>query len=304
MSAPRPSRRLGRRALSVVVAALVGTALAMPAGATAASAVDDPVVPATRGAAAAVLAELAVAVRGPIDGVPFADTRADDPASRLHALEVAHGRADGTFGTTATLTRAHLATFAARLLAVLRGTTLPAGPAAFPDTDGHAHEATIAAAAADGLVLGRADGSFRPDVPATAAHVDAVAGRLHDVLVAEGLLAGDPLPPPVIAHFDTPDGSFKVLLDRPAAINHVAGAEAGTHIGIPNGRILPGDGGVNAGHTWHLVDVEFAEMAMEVCDGTANYIDRVGLDAWYETQGDRYCPWGAVYLGSVPATTS
>ena len=97
----------------------------------------------------------------------------------------------------------------------------------------------------------------------------------------------------VIAEFRTPDGNFKVLLTGTAAEQARAAYEAGTQPGIPNGRILRGDGGVNTGHDWHLTEVEFADMTIEVCDGTAAYIDSVGYDEWVANAGDRYCPWGA-----------
>ncbi len=97
----------------------------------------------------------------------------------------------------------------------------------------------------------------------------------------------------MIAEFRTPDGNFKVLLTGAAAEQARAAHESGTQPGIPNGRILRGDGGVNLGHDWHLVEVEFADMTIEVCDGTAAYIDSIGYDAWVAGAGDRYCPWGA-----------
>jgi hypothetical protein len=97
----------------------------------------------------------------------------------------------------------------------------------------------------------------------------------------------------VIAEFLTPDGSFKVLLTGAAADHARAANEAGTQPGIPNGKILRGDGGVNLGHDWHLVEVEFADMTIEVCDGTAAYIDSIGYDEWIANHGDRYCPWSA-----------
>ncbi|HEX5630023.1 MAG TPA: hypothetical protein VFY15_00040 [Acidimicrobiia bacterium] len=97
----------------------------------------------------------------------------------------------------------------------------------------------------------------------------------------------------VIAEFSTPDGNFKVLLTGTAAEQARTAFANGTQPGIPNGRILRGDGGVNTGHDWHLVEVEFADLAIEVCDGTANYIDTVGYDEWIANAGDRYCPWGA-----------
>ncbi len=101
----------------------------------------------------------------------------------------------------------------------------------------------------------------------------------------------------VIAEFSTPDGDFKVLLTGTAADQARTAFANGTQPGIPNGRILRGDGGVNTGHDWHLVEVEFAEVAIEVCDGTANYIDTIGYDEWIANAGDRYCPWGAQLIG-------
>jgi len=101
----------------------------------------------------------------------------------------------------------------------------------------------------------------------------------------------------VVAEFATADGTFKVLLTGAAADAARTAFATGTQPGIPNGRILPGDGGVNTGHDWHLEEVEFAEMAIEVCDGTAAYVDSVGYNAWVASQGDRYCPWSAELIG-------
>ena len=67
----------------------------------------------------------------------------------------------------------------------------------------------------------------------------------------------------VIAEFRTPDGaSYRILLTGDAAATARAAFAAGTNPGIPNGRILPGDGGVNTGHEWHIVEVEFADFAI------------------------------------------
>ena len=101
----------------------------------------------------------------------------------------------------------------------------------------------------------------------------------------------------VIAEFSTPDGNFKVLLTGIAADQARAAFAEGNQPGIPNGRILAGDGGVNIGHDWHLLDVEFADLAIEVCDGTAAYIDEIGYDTWVAGSGGRYCPWGAQLVG-------
>ena len=101
----------------------------------------------------------------------------------------------------------------------------------------------------------------------------------------------------VVAEFATAEGTFKVLLTGAAADAAREAFANGTQPGIPNGRILPGDGGVNTGHGWHLEEVEFADMTIEVCDGTAAHVDAVGYDAWVASQGDRYCPWSAQLIG-------
>lgn len=103
----------------------------------------------------------------------------------------------------------------------------------------------------------------------------------------------------LIAEFRTPDGeTYRVRLEGEAA-EHARDATAGTNIGIPNGLIQPGDGGVNIGHDWHVVEVEFADMAIEVCDGTVSYIDDLGYDEFVSQHGDRFCPWDATFVGIV-----
>lgn len=67
--------------------------------------------------------------------------------------------------------------------------------------------------------------------------------------------------------------------------------EGDGHAGIPNGKLVRGDGGFNRGHEWHLVDVMLADMAIEVCDGTASMVD-ADVDYWVDTVG-QYCPWDA-----------
>jgi hypothetical protein len=99
---------------------------------------------------------------------------------------------------------------------------------------------------------------------------------------------------PVIAEFETPDGArYRALLTGEAAAHARASYAAGEYPGIPNGIIQPGDGGVNIGHEWHVIDVEFADMTMEVCDGTVSYVDDLGYDEFLIAHGDRFCPWAA-----------
>ena len=51
------------------------------------------------------------------------------------------------------------------------------------------------------------------------------------------------------------------------------GARRGTAAHSPNGRIVPG-AGVNAGRSWHLEDIEFVEVASELCDGRLCDVER------------------------------
>jgi hypothetical protein len=42
-----------------------------------------------------------------------------------------------------------------------------------------------------------------------------------------------------------------------------------------------------------VTDVEFADMAIEVCDGTVSYVDDLGYEGFVAQHGDRFCPWAA-----------
>ena len=69
----------------------------------------------------------------------------------------------------------------------------------------------------------------------------------------------------------TPDDATGIGQYSFDEFDRVAAAEPGTHVGIPNGRILPGDGGLNVGHDWHLVEVEIVgRLAVNV----NRYLDR------------------------------
>ena len=57
---------------------------------------------------------------------------------------------------------------------------------------------------------------------------------------------------------------------------------------IPLARIVAGSG-VNTGWSWHVVDVEFVEDGVEVCDGRPSDVERQGVGFG---EG-RFCPWSA-----------
>jgi hypothetical protein len=114
--------------------------------------------------------------------------------------------------------------------------------------------------------------------------------------------AGDAAPPAadgLTVRFATPAGDFVTIITDEESLTRLEGAQPGDHVGIPNGILRPGDGGVNVGHDWHIVDVELADMTMEVCDGTADYVDDLGYERFLDEHGDRFCPWSATVLEIV-----
>jgi hypothetical protein len=106
----------------------------------------------------------------------------------------------------------------------------------------------------------------------------------------------------VVVTWQTPDGgTFRSVVSGADAVARVEEALAGDgYAGIPNGRLEPGDGGINTGHDWQQVDVELVDMAIEVCDGNASDIDD-DLDYWLDTVG-QYCPWDARVIAVEPAS--
>lgn len=82
--------------------------------------------------------------------------------------------------------------------------------------------------------------------------------------------------------------TFRIRLDTPELQQAARAAQAGTGPKIPNGRIVPGPD-VNAGYSWHLEEVSFADATIELCDGRPSDVEREGV-RW---GGGRYCPWGA-----------
>ena len=85
---------------------------------------------------------------------------------------------------------------------------------------------------------------------------------------------------------------FRVQLVGRAQIDAARAAQRGGNARIPLGRIVAGTG-VNTGWTWHLVDIEFVEAAIELCDGRPSDIEREGIGFG----GGRFCPWNARVLG-------
>ncbi len=93
-----------------------------------------------------------------------------------------------------------------------------------------------------------------------------------------------------VATIKTAQGKFRAVLTDPemiekAKIELAGGGDAG----VPTGLLAWGDGGVNMGHVWHVVDLAFADFTIELCDGTARAVDRDPA-YWVETVR-AFCPW-------------
>ena len=90
----------------------------------------------------------------------------------------------------------------------------------------------------------------------------------------------------VLVTFQVADERLRVHLLDHRQIDAAHHAANGGPARIPNGRVVAGTG-VNVGWSWHLEDVEFAEVTTEVCDGRPSDVEREGV-----TFGaGRFCPW-------------
>jgi hypothetical protein len=93
--------------------------------------------------------------------------------------------------------------------------------------------------------------------------------------------------------FRVSDATFRLHLLDERQIDAAHQAANGGRARIPNGRVVAGTG-VNVGWSWHVEDVEFAELTTEVCDGRPSDVEREGVSFG----GGRFCPWTArvVYI--------
>jgi hypothetical protein len=85
--------------------------------------------------------------------------------------------------------------------------------------------------------------------------------------------------------------TFRVALTSPQQVAAARAAQAGAAARIPIGRIVAG-AQINTGWSWHLEDVEFVEVAIELCDGRPSDVERQGP----AFGGGRFCPWSATVL--------
>ena len=91
-----------------------------------------------------------------------------------------------------------------------------------------------------------------------------------------------------VVTFQVVDETFRVHLLDDRQIDAAHQAANGGRARIPNGRVVAGTN-VNVGWSWHLENVEFAELTTEVCDGRPSDVEREGVTFG----GGRFCPWTA-----------
>jgi hypothetical protein len=119
-----------------------------------------------------------------------------------------------------------------------------------------------------------------------------LAFALATTLAALGMTACDDSPTApsegAIVTFRVVNETFRVHLTTDEQIRAAELAMGNGTAKIPNGRIATG-ADVNEGYSWHLVDVTFAQVTVEVCDGRPSEVERAGVNFG----GGRYCPWSA-----------
>ena len=123
------------------------------------------------------------------------------------------------------------------------------------------------------------------------------ARRLITAILCVPLLAsacedGPSAPSPAaIVTFGVGSETFRALLTSQQQIEAARAAQSGGPARIPNGRLVAG-ASVNSGWNWHLEDVEFVEVSIELCDGRPSDVERAGTSFG----GGRFCPWTARVL--------
>ena len=124
-------------------------------------------------------------------------------------------------------------------------------------------------------------------------------GVLSLIVVGASSCDDSPTAPtaPAIATFQVGSETFSVRLTTDEQVKAAEAAQNGGPAKIPVGRIVPG-ADVNAGWTWHLEDVKFAEATIELCDGRPSDVEKMGT----KFGEGQYCPWSAKVTEIEPAS--
>lgn len=136
---------------------------------------------------------------------------------------------------------------------------------------------------------------------------DLLAIALASLLLLDAHGCGNPTTPSsdALVLFDVGGEMFRVQLTGRDRVRAAEAARVGVGPTIPNGRVVAGTE-VNVGWSWHLEDVEFTEVAIEVCDGRPSDVEREGV----AFGGGWYCPWlslgcaGRIHYASLAEVVS
>jgi hypothetical protein len=160
----------------------------------------------------------------------------EDAVSCVAHWEVAKGRTASSYDPAGAVTRGQAASFVARLVEQSGG-ALPAPTRRhFTDVDGSTHEDSINRLAEAGVVNGRTDGTYGPDVPMTRAQMAALLVRGYDHRAPQSDRSRLPDGPNA---FDDDDGHvLEPEIDKAAAAGFAAGT--GTRTFAP-GRLVRRD---------------------------------------------------------------
>jgi hypothetical protein len=97
-----------------------------------------------------------------------------------------------------------------------------------------------------------------------------------------------------LATFQVGAEQFRIQLTSEEQLNAARRAQLGGAARIPSGRIVMGTS-ENVGWSWHLEDLAFVEVAIELCDGRPSDVERGGA----QFGGGRFCPWSASIVSIV-----
>jgi hypothetical protein len=98
--------------------------------------------------------------------------------------------------------------------------------------------------------------------------------------------------PAAVVTFSVGSETFRVALTTADQVAAARAAQVGALARIPVGRVVQGTQ-VNTGWSWHLEDLSFAEVTIELCDGRPSDVERAGP----QFGGGRFCAWTAVVAG-------
>lgn len=105
--------------------------------------------------------------------------------------------------------------------------------------------------------------------------------------------------PAYVATIQTADGQYRAVIRDPVMVEKARVELAGGEdAGVPIGPLAWGSGGVNRGHRWHVTELSFADVTIELCDGTARMVDQ-DPRYWIRKVG-YFCPWSGRVIALTP----